>query len=257
MAKLQKLIVPPLKTKGFFTFDKPFNTDEFQNYEYSVEAVRSLKGIVDSGIDALTTIYMLNGLTEKDYKEDLENDVPIVVLRNDDENYLYIPGNKIQVSPNTIGNIYQNLILVCTLGHTYEKIPLDNLLFNLKEVVEERLGIEVRLTWIPGSRKILVSHREHESYQGLLKDSRSDTLTYKHKYNKLKSEYDTKKLYNDNMERGLLYTVNRIKEAEESGENAGELQKELDKLKAELTKLENEKKKLQDKIDAALKLLEG
>ena len=117
-------VIPPIGAKGRFNFLEPFNNEQYKKEELKVSAVRAFKELKDSGIDIYELIYRPVGLSENDLLEDMDNNVPIIILESQAGKYLNIPANRIQSLPDISGVKYQQRMLVANLG----LLPLD---FNL------------------------------------------------------------------------------------------------------------------------------
>ena len=104
---MQQVILPSIGTSGSFIFLEPFNKEEYNNLQLTVESVRSLVELSRSGIDPFTTIYEPYLLSETDFQDALDNNIPILVLRTLDNNLLYVPADRVSKLPDTTGVRYQ------------------------------------------------------------------------------------------------------------------------------------------------------
>ena len=178
-------IVPPIGTKGRFNFLEPFNKVMFNNQEYTVKAIRSLQEMNDSEEKPYDNIYAENELTEDKFKSDLDNNVPIIVLKNNGGNYFYVPATYLKSMPKNDGVKYQQVMMAINLGY----LPLD---FDysaaediIKNSVKSSLGITSTIETLKTSVVQLVSEEEHNKFKKLLEGNKTEKHGYMFRYNML------------------------------------------------------------------------
>lgn len=231
-------IIPPIGTKGFFKFKPPYNKKEdIESYQYTVTSVNDIKELINQGVDVYYTMYQFHTMEERDFEEDRDNGVPVLGLATDDNNYLYVPADRILVSPNIVGSKYQRIILAATLGYTPLSIPLTLLENNVTEIVTNMLGVEPTVSAVNNSTTKLIDNDKHDEYMTVLKRNRLSTMSYRQLYNVVKEELLVKKKYNQDMEKFLIYTLRRLREAETDGETKDQVQARKDNLALEVSQL--------------------
>lgn len=185
-------IIPPINSKGKFTFKEPYNTKIYENHEYVVESVRSLTELYNSDEKPFDTIYKAIGLTESDFKNDIDDQVSIVVFKTNGGEYFYVPANRILSMPQVHGAKYQELTVALPLG----LIPLDYdltlLKDNLKETVQNTLGVITTAGTVPASAVTLLDKTDDTTYRALLDNRRTVYKSYRTLYEELKELYDKK-----------------------------------------------------------------
>lgn len=186
----QSYIVPKIGTKGKFEFKPPFNKVETLRTQYTVQAIRSLKELKDSDEQPYEQIYVSNGITEEEFKDDLNNNVPILCLIGNGDEYLYVPANRVKKLPDISGVKYQEMILAISLG----QIPYGSDLSVTKDTivnnVYDTFGVTSTIEEVRGSAITMVEDIDHENYMKLLKNKRKESLSYKSKYEKLITSYN-------------------------------------------------------------------
>lgn len=191
---------PAVGTKGSFSFQEPFDSILFSNQEYEVKSIRSLKELYDSEEDPYTNIYSANNLTEDDFKTDLDNNIPIIVLANDANQYYYVPATKLSSLPKLTGVKYQEIMLAINLGYLPVDIDATAVKSDIETAVSEKLGVTSTIEVLKTSAIQLVDESKDEEYTKLRKQ-KMNTDTWKTKYKKLEV------LYNDAMAQlNLLHT---------------------------------------------------
>lgn len=184
--------IPPINTKGKFTFKEPFNQKIFENHEYNVESIRSLVELYNSDEKPFDTIYKAVGLTEDDFKNDIDNQVVIVVFKTGGGEYFYVPANRILSMPQVHGAKYQELTVAIPLG----MIPLDYdltlLKDNLKETVYATIGVDTQASTVATSAVTLFDKTQDATYRALLANRRTAFKSYRTKYEELLELYDKK-----------------------------------------------------------------
>lgn len=178
------MIVPAINTKGEFRFSAPFNTNDYQNKQLKVTAVRSLIEMYNNGDDPLANIYTKHGLTEKEYADDIANSVPIIIFSTGGNNFYYIPANKIIGMPTVSGIKYGKRILAVNLGTLPEELEYEEVVNNVKDVIMDSLGIIPTIKVVDGSEIFYKTPAEHEAFMNTLSTHPKVKVykSYKQKY---------------------------------------------------------------------------
>lgn len=200
-------VVPPIGSKGSFKFKEPFNKKLYENQEYIVRAIRLLKEIQDSNEDPYKNIYEIAGLTEKDFKEDLENNVPILVLSTSGSEYTYVPANRVTSLPITTGLKYQETMLAINLGYIPLHMSLDQIKEYVSEAVVTATGISSTVEPLRTSAVTLVDETEHKKYMLLLENKKKLNGTYLTKFQRLEELYNTLKFKYNELENWVKINV--------------------------------------------------
>jgi len=177
-------VIPPIGTKGVFSFKAPFDTvDKIgATEELTVTAVRSLIELVNSDEKPYDTIYTPIGLTITEYKEDLDTNVPIIVLIKTNGDHFYVPADRIKSLPDISGYRYRKVMIGMNLGSLPMDYDLTLLKANLESSVKESTGIVTVATAIPMSAITYVTAAEHNKLKALLENKSSVDLSYKTLY---------------------------------------------------------------------------
>lgn len=182
--------IPPLGSIGTFSFKEPFNKLMFDNQEYEVKSLRSIKEVYDSEEDPYTNIYMEVELTENDFQRDLEWNVPIIVFTNTANQYYYVPATYLNSMAKISGIKYQERMMAINLGY----LPLDFNIDMLKDIIVEDvksvLGITSTVELIKTSGVAIVSEEAHSNFNKLLETNKTVKNSYKSRYNTLVNKYN-------------------------------------------------------------------
>jgi len=189
-----EILVPPINTKGNFSFKEPFDTLLKEDVEYTVTSIRSLSDLVNSEEDPLAGIYTASGLTEEDFKYDVENNIPIVVLLSEAGNYYYVPANRITTIPKVEGVRYQDKILAIHLGSLPVIMNLDLLKDVIKQDVYDTIGVDSQIEVVLASAVKLVSKEEDKLYTELLANRSSIDKSYRTLYKETKELLDDREI---------------------------------------------------------------
>jgi len=189
-----EILIPPINTKGNFSFKEPFDTLLKEDLEYTVTSVRSLSDLVNSEEDPLAGIYVASGLTEEDYKYDVDNNIPIVVLLSEAGNYYYVPANRITSIPKVEGVRYQDKILAIHLGSLPVIKNLDTLKEVIKQDVYDILGVESQIEVVLASAVKLVSKEDDKLYTNLLENRATVNKSYRTLYKETKELLDDREI---------------------------------------------------------------
>lgn len=185
------MLIPPINSKGIFKFQPPFDKAVKEGIELTTTAVRSLQELIISNLDPYDTIYRLNELSEEDYKDDLQNNVPIVVFTTESDDYLYIPGDMILSIPQVAGVKYITKVIGVNIGAVPVDIDLELAIESIKELVYDTLGIQPQIEVLNASAVTLVDQVKSDEYMKLIKNRKTIDKSYKTMYTELRRIYDS------------------------------------------------------------------
>jgi len=176
------MLIPPINTSGTFKFATPFDTVIKSNQELTVKSVRTISELNDSNSEPFKMIYQVAGLTESDYKSDLDNNVPIITFTDSACNYLYIPASKILSLPKLDGVKYQEKALVISLGNIPLNMNLDLVKSNIADIIYDTTGVRSTIEAIPTSAINLVSNSDNDTYMAKLDNAKQIVKSFRTKY---------------------------------------------------------------------------
>ena len=175
-------LTPPIGTIGAFTFTPPFDVLIKDDQELRVSAIRNLLELENSAEKPFDTIYKPIGLTATEFKDDLDNGVPIVVFVTTGDEYMYVPANRVLSIPKIMGIKYQEMALAISLGN----IPLTTDLEVIKDIiindVQTVIGIESTVAEVPTSAVALVDVTKHREFTLLLEGRKTTNKSYRTLY---------------------------------------------------------------------------
>lgn len=189
-------IIPPINTKGVFIFHPPYADDtNINKKEYEVIEIRKIKALHDDGLDPLNSIYIKAGLTKEDFIEDLNNDVPIVTLSADGDQYLYIPADRIKEMPAIIGHTATERLVTLSLGLMPDDINLEMLYENIAIMVNDTISVKPDLTEHPGGPTVLMSDEDYKKYIKMMSaQARSNNKSWRVRYEEIEQLYKLQKV---------------------------------------------------------------
>ena len=176
------MIIPPIKSKGLFTFKPPFDKKLYKEQEYTVIGIRMLLELSSRGEKPYETIYKPVNISESDFKSDLENEVPIVVFTNTGGETFLVPANRIVSQPIVNGVRYQEKVLVVSLGSLPVSYDLSLVTNVVTDCVYDAMGISSTCKILPGSSIVLYSEDEHKLFSKLLENAKNVDRSFKTKY---------------------------------------------------------------------------
>ena len=199
-------IIPPINTKGVFIFHPPYADDtNINKKEYEVIEIRKIKALHDDGLDPLNSIYIKAGLTKEDFIEDLNNDVPIVTLSADGDQYLYIPADRIKEMPAIIGHTATERLVTLSLGLMPDDINLETLYENIAIMVNDTISVKPDLTEHPGGPTVLMSDEDYNKYIKMMSaQARSNNKSWRVRYEEMEQLYKLQKVKVAEIEKILL-----------------------------------------------------
>lgn len=194
------MIVPPVNTKGIFIFKEPFDNKLYNNQEYTVTSIRSLLEIYNSEEKPYETIYVPVGLSDIDFKNDLDNNVPIVVLTTTGNEYFYVPANKILSMPQIAGVKYQDTILAIGLGQLPLSYDFTLVKDTVKQTVYDVIGVDSTVEVVLASAVILKTYEDDILHRTLLDNRKIVIKSYRTKYLELLEQYNKQVYLNEQLQ---------------------------------------------------------
>jgi len=188
--------IPPINTKGIFVFHPPYADDATINKkEYEVIEIRKIKALHDDGLDPLNSIYLKVGMTKEDFVDDLNNDVPILTLSIDGEQYLYVPADRIKETPAVIGYTATERLVTLSLGLVPDNINLDLMYKNIATLVNDTISVKPDLTEHPGGPTVLMSNEDYDKYTKMMSaQARSNNKSWRVRYEEMEQLYKLQKV---------------------------------------------------------------
>ena len=197
-------VIPPIGSKGKFSFQSPFDTGTKKDAEYTVYSIRSIRELIDSSEDPLKYIYQNVGLSETEMNQDIADNIPIVVLSSGTNSYIYVPANRITALPDVSGVKYQQKMLAINIGHLPLDYSLDIVKETVKEAVLEMTGIESTVQAIDTSAIKYITSDEHDTYMKLIDGRKKSNMSYRTRYKILNNQHETLKKKLEELERCLI-----------------------------------------------------
>jgi hypothetical protein len=190
---MHKYLVPPINIKGKFRVTDELNGIIRSDVEYKVTGVRSIKDIIADGIDVKQLVYLNQGLTEDEYKQDLEDDVPIVTLQSPSNDIYNIPASKIISIPDYTGVKYTERTIAINLGQLPDKLDLDFIIPDINDLIKSRIGVEPKTKVFKTSQPIIYTHTEYETNEAIRKAVITNNESCFSKLQKLNTAFDIHK----------------------------------------------------------------
>ena len=145
------------------TFKPPFdkyNTDT----DLTIDGNRSLSELIDSGKDPFKLIYQPVNLNSEAFTKDLTNNVKIIILKDSNSNYLYIPETYIENKITLDGVVYSGRGIVIDVGPLPVTEDIYSLLNDLQILVEARLGIKPAVEAVCNTVETYIDTDKHNEF---------------------------------------------------------------------------------------------
>ena len=201
-------VLPPIGSKGVFTFAPPFDTLINNNLIYTVASMELLTSIFNDGRKPFETIYSPSKLTEQDYSDDMKDGVFIVGFVSSGGESFFVPSDRIRSAPRVDGYTFVGKALVLNLGNVPCDLDLSALKSVLSDTVYDVAGIRAPITEVLTSAAIKVSEADYKAYMLKLANAKKIDKSYKALY--LEEVEKNRKLNNllDNIEDCMKSTCN-------------------------------------------------
>lgn len=134
-------VIPDVGSRGLITLASPFDSDVINTVEYTVDSVRSMRDLINSGSDPYTEYYAPKGITKDLYDAAVETNTVIVAFRSDNGTTINVPAQYITTYPD--GNVekYHILIASVKLGAIHDGEDLNPLLNLFTAMTQAELGL--------------------------------------------------------------------------------------------------------------------
>jgi hypothetical protein len=173
-------MIPSINTRAKFTFLPPFDTLA-KNQEFTVISIRSIPDLNSNGINVISLVYEVVGLTEVDYNQDLENNIPIITFITDSNILINVPSSKVSgVSADEYK--YQEKVLTVNLPALPVDYDLTSLRNSIAVLVKEQIGFDVNIEEVQMSAVSLVGETDHLQFMNILNSGGLDKRSYLTKY---------------------------------------------------------------------------
>ena len=140
---------PPMYARGRYVLTAPWDTDVNVSKTYTCIAIRSFKDIYEDGLDVEKEFYNPKGLVNGQLyagtpfnfageKEVLANIVTL--LRDDNQQYIYVPDTYIAAYPDMADVKYNQLILSMNFGALPDYLDLSAIKTSLASAVGSMIG---------------------------------------------------------------------------------------------------------------------
>lgn len=161
--------LPPVGVNSLFLFKRPFSSyvrsvlnidvDEVKLKVISVVSMRDMIAI--EKIDPFTKYYIPVGVMESDFKQDLDNDVPILTLLYNDISVVKVPLSYISFYKAIAQIEYSNKLVIVDMGVVPMKLDVAVYFDGLKDYMETRLGVRPEVKEVSIGSTVF-STAEHE-----------------------------------------------------------------------------------------------
>lgn len=158
-------ILPVIGSSGFYELAAPFDVEVVDKIEYTCKAIRRISDYLANNEDPKASIYNAYEIDEAVYEEDLSKDAYIVSLQSRKGHWLYVPSRYILSYPSVNGVPYRSVMLGVSLPPLPVSQDLTAILSDIKDLVENSLGVSVAVRQVETSMNVLVDYSIHEATQ--------------------------------------------------------------------------------------------
>lgn len=158
-------ILPVIGSSGFYELAAPFDVEVVDKIEYTCKAIRRISDYLANNEDPKASIYDAYEIDEAVYEEDLSKDTYIVSLQSRKGHWLYVPSRYILSYPSVNGIPYRSVMLGVSLPPLPVSQDLTAILSDIKDLVENSLGVSVVVRQVETSMIVLVDYSVHEATQ--------------------------------------------------------------------------------------------
>jgi hypothetical protein len=131
-------LTPTLYSKGIFQLKNPYIASPTNIY--TCVAIRSFGDIYESGIDVYTEYYKPLDIDVSTFNIDKNNDVAIITIVSEDDEFIYVPNSFILAMPDMSSINYHHLVVSIDFGAIPEYLDTDYLEDELADVAGKVVG---------------------------------------------------------------------------------------------------------------------
>jgi hypothetical protein len=168
-------LVPELGLRGLYRVKAPFDTVLDASTEYTCQSVRRISELLASGEDVFETYYKSYGITAESYENDLINNVVIIGLNANRNNWYYFPSSYLLSYPDITGVVYNKIIMGIDLGALADSVSLEPLKTAIRDLVYDHLGINPEVKEVIASQTLYLSKEDHAKIENVRTARRSIT----------------------------------------------------------------------------------
>ena len=130
--------------------------------------------------------------------------MPIITLAIDDQQFLYVPADRIKEMPAIIGYTATERLITLSLGLVPDNINLDTLYENIATMVHDTISIKPDMTEQPGGPTVLISDTDYNNYNKMMANqARSYNKSWRVLYEEQSVRYRTLEIKLEQVEKIL------------------------------------------------------
>ena len=130
--------------------------------------------------------------------------MPIITLAIDDQQFLYVPADRIKEMPAIIGYTATERLITLSLGLVPDNINLDTLYENIATMVHDTISIKPDMTEQPGGPTVLISDTDYNNYKKMMANqARSYNKSWRVLYEEQSVRYRTLEIKLEQVEKIL------------------------------------------------------
>lgn len=160
-------LVPDLGLRGLYRVKPPFDKILDASTEYTCQSVRRISELLASGEDVFENYYNSFGITAESYESDLTNNVVIIGVNSNRNNWYYFPSSYLLSYPDITGVVYNKIVMGIDLGALADSIPLDPLKTAISDLVYDHLGITPEIKEVITSQTVYLSQEDHAKVESV------------------------------------------------------------------------------------------
>lgn len=155
--------IPTLNSTGVFSFKKPVSDNVNPQTVFTTKSVRKITELLSANVDVFNEYYVPLNIDSESYVEDKANDVSIVGLYSDTDNWLYVPSSYLLSYPDLSGVPYRRTAITINLGPLEETYDLGTINTLLSDIVKTHIGIDPDIRAVYISEKAMIKRQDHEA----------------------------------------------------------------------------------------------
>lgn len=154
-------ILPVVGSSGFYELAPPFDSAAVNQVEYTCKAIRRISDYLANNEKIKEEVYDGNGLDESIWTEDSVADAYVVSLQSRTGHWVYVPVRYVLSYPSVNGVQYRSVMLGFSLPSLPVEQDISAVMAEMKDIVEDSLGVVVVAKMVETSKVVLIPHVEH------------------------------------------------------------------------------------------------
>lgn len=155
------MLLPQLKAVGTYEVKAPFSLKD--KTIYICDSIDGFTTLIERNVDIFETYYKPVGLTEENYRSDLDSGQSLITLISESADTLSFPSSYLVSFPSEKGIRYSHTFITIDIGALPDDINMTPTLTHLKTLVDNDLGLSCKVKVVGTPTIDIITYAQHAS----------------------------------------------------------------------------------------------